>query len=375
MTTEPVEELKDVKLDSNTTLKEKAAKEEEKIPDKGGLGRINKEYGTNNCLLLMAAYLAGICNGAVMPFFAVIFRVILDMLNNWYEDKAAGRPSDLSDKALRCLVYFLALGLGAFLFTTLQYGFWGTYGSKVGIAVRKEYLRAALRQDITFHDKETAAKLNNAIVTDCQAIQDGVSTKMGFLLQQTATFFVGMAWAFYYSWQLTLILMACVPVMAAVGWIQGKMIQGAAGAQVDPFAEKGGLVSQEVLTNIRIVLAFPTLVRVKIEEYFDALALATPTALKIHAATGLGIGFFMFALFGIMYPLTLYVGSGMVDDGIISIGKMFGAYFAFFIAGMGMGQVGSVLGDIRKGGMAANKMFVLLDRQPEIRPADSTPIQ
>ena len=77
----------------------------------------------------------------------------------------------------------------------------------------------------------------------------------------------------------------------------------------------------------------------------------------------------LFGMFGVVYSIGLWYGGSLVDDGTITIGDMFGCYFSFLMAGMGLGQLGSVANDLKAADMAANVFLNLRKRKPEIRDA------
>jgi len=85
---------------------------------------------------------------------------------------------------------------------------------------------------------------------------------------------------------------------------------------------------------------------------------------------GGGIGFMMFGLFGVMYSVGLWYGTRLVDENKLKIGDMFGCYFSFMIAGMALGQMGSVGQNLKDAQIASNFFYHLKYRKPHIRPPD-----
>lgn len=55
------------------------------------------------------------------------------------------------------------------------------------------------------------------ISKECSAIQRGTGDKVGNVVMSVAGFFLGFAFAFYWGWLLTLILLATLPVMILSG--------------------------------------------------------------------------------------------------------------------------------------------------------------
>ena len=179
-----------------------------------------------------------------------------------------------------------------------------------------------------------------------------------------------MIFAFYYSWQLTLVLLGTMPAVVLIGMVQGRLMKGMAGGDdADPYVHAGSF-SQEVLTNVRTVLAFPSLILSKLQEYADIIDVASPVAVKRHTYVGIGLGGFMGAMFGICYSVGLFTGAYFFSKDIITVSELFGAYFSFMIGGMGLGQLGSIGGDMKAGNLGANKFYDLIERVPKIRQSE-----
>ena len=302
-----------------------------------------------------------------MPLFGVLFREILDILGDSIDPETG--ESNFAERSLRTLVYFIAMGTGCGVFTILQYYFWGTYGTLVSIDVRSEWFESLISQDIKYHDKETSSKLNSVLTTETASIEAGVGIKMGFFVQQMGSFLFGIILAFIYSWRMTLSLLATTPVLVGIGVVQGLLFTGA-GRDSDPFVA-AGTFSQEVLTNVRTVLSVPDLVTSKFKSYLMKVKEGFPISIKRAAIVGVGLGFFMLGMIGIMYAVGLYAGARFVDAGYIDVGDMFGAFFCFMISGMGLGQLGSVVPDIQKANIGANKFYVTISRKPDIKSPDN----
>ena len=240
-------------------------------------------------------------------------------------------------------------------------------GEQIGAKFRKDYFDILLQQEVGYHDIKNSGTLNTKLISEGSAIAAGTGVKMGFALQNVGTIVLGFILAFTYAWLMTLVLLACVPVLIIVGILQTRMFSGANGQNVDPFV-KAGSFSNEVLVNIKTVVAMPKLTESKILEYASELSKAYPISKKRALSMGVGVGGMLFGMFGVVYSIGLWYGSRLVDDGTINIGDMFGCYFSFLMAGMGLGQLGSVANDLKAADMAANIFLNLKKRIPKIRP-------
>ncbi len=242
-------------------------------------------------------------------------------------------------------------------------------------AVRRDYFALLLAQDVGYHDIKNSGELNTKLVSDTALIEKGIGPKYGFYIQQFCSFIVGVFFAFYYSWEMSLILLATLPALIIVGVVQGWLMAGTDLQNADPFVSAGGF-SNEVLTHIRTVVAYPSMLKSKAEEFLDVLDKAFPIARKRALVIGFSAGSMQLAMFGVVYTVGLWYGCHLVDKGDITVGKMFGCFFGFAIGGMALGQLTSVLPDIAKAKIASNSFYSLQERVPAIkRPDGGKPIK
>ncbi|ETO26882.1 hypothetical protein RFI_10251 [Reticulomyxa filosa] len=241
--------------------------EKEDIPDYGGLSRVRKEYGRPLILWYLLGIVSSAAMGCVMPVFATLFREMINSLV--YAEKR-------QKKALDVVYYFIIMGVSALILSVVSFAAWGYYGTKVGVAIRRDYYQILLKQEVAFHDKKNSGRLNAKLISETSDIDNAIGRKWGFLFQRLVTFIVGFVLAFIYSWAMSLVLIACVPALVLTGVIQGMLWKGAGGQNADPFVDAGSF-SYEVLLNVRTVVAYPSLLIGKLDEYKDMLADTGPS--------------------------------------------------------------------------------------------------
>lgn len=80
-------------------------------------------------------------------------------------------------------------------------------------AFSDRYVRAVLSNDATWHGNEerAPAKLKARLETSVPSVQAATSSQLNFCLMGTGMAIFGLACAFYYSWQLTLVFIAASP--------------------------------------------------------------------------------------------------------------------------------------------------------------------
>lgn len=79
--------------------------------------------------------------------------------------------------------------------------------------------------------------------------------KVGQLVQSFFTVFGGFGVGFYYSWQVSLVLLAAAPVLAIVMAFLGKLLGNLSNLEQEGYAD-AGFVANEVISSIRTVVAF-----------------------------------------------------------------------------------------------------------------------
>jgi ATP-binding cassette, subfamily B (MDR/TAP), member 1 len=102
------------------------------------------------------------------------------------------------------------------------------------------------QRDLTRHTNESAS----VVIESTIIIQDGLGEKFGIGIQSVFAFLCGFAVALYYAWQLTLLLLAVIPVMVG---IVGFAISFAPKTNSDAY-NAAGSAAQEILGFPPIVL-------------------------------------------------------------------------------------------------------------------------
>ena len=228
-----------------------------------------------------------------------------------------------------------------------------------------------LEQDISYHDEETSAALNaNLSVETEEAISEGMGWKFGSLLQSITQILIGFGIAFYRSWRVSLVFLGLTPLLIIAGVLQTLIWMGTGSQNADPFLDSG-IVSQEILINIRTVLAFPYLIITKTDKFFEKLNDGLPIATKRAAVSGLSLGINLLIAQGIVYGVGLYAGLRFAEKGWVTFDDVMGAFFGVLMGGMGVGQAGSVFPAFQKANLAANKFYFAKERKSALKPPEN----
>lgn len=121
-------------------------------------------------------------------------------------------------------------------------------------AFRTHFLKQTLRQDISFFDSSSDS-VSVQVTTNGNLVHNGISEKLGLILQATATFVAAFAVAFAVNWKLTFIVIAVVPTIVVALFINLWVETKQEGRILDFYARAGQL-AEEVIGSIRTVHAF-----------------------------------------------------------------------------------------------------------------------
>ena len=134
-------------------------------------------------------------------------------------------------------------------------------------------------------------------------LQQGISEKVGQIIQFVGTFVACYIISFTYSWRLTLVMCSAFPVLAGAAIVMTKIIADESGEGQDAYASAGG-VAKQVLGGIRTVVSFGGEER-ESRRYERFLAVAEKSAIKKSLVNAAGTGVIDLAIYCV-YALSFW---------------------------------------------------------------------
>lgn len=109
--------------------------------------------------------------------------------------------------------------------------------------LRSKTFQAILRQDIAFFDQpeHSSGALCTYLATEASAVQGASGVRLGVLLQNFVTVGAGILIGFIFSWQLTLLIVAFMPLIVFGAVLQVRLITSFA-KKDEEFLESAGKV-------------------------------------------------------------------------------------------------------------------------------------
>ncbi|XP_052190839.1 ABC transporter B family member 4-like isoform X2 [Diospyros lotus] len=242
-------------------------------------------------------------------------------------------------------------------------------GERQAARIRCIYLRAILRQDIGFFDKETSTgEIVGRMSDDAFLIQDAMGEKVGKFIQLAAAFFGGFAIALIKGWLLTMVMLCSIPLLIISAAILTVLIAKLTSRGQSAYSVAGTVVEQTI-SSIRTVASF-TGEGQAIERYDKALLKAYRAGVQSGLAAGLGSGVFMFLIF-CSYALAVWYSAKMIIHKGYTGGQVINVVSAVLTGSFSFGQASPCLNAFASGRAAAVKMFEIINRKPKIDSYDN----
>ncbi|KAL3678872.1 hypothetical protein R1sor_021828 [Riccia sorocarpa] len=314
-------------------------------------------------VLMIVGTIAGLVAGVSQPFMTFLFGRFVDAFGN-----NGSNTDKLQDEVNKVAILYVVVGAVAAAAASLEVAGWMITGERQSSRIRGLYLKAILRQDISFFDTEVSSgDVISRMSDDTVLIQEAMGEKVGNAVQLLGRFAGGFIIAFTKSWKLTVVLVAVIPVLAFVGGFMSSNITKITVQGQQAYSNAGSIVEQ-VLGAIRTVASYSGEEKA-VEAYDKELVKAERAGVKQGLAVGLAAGATMFVMFS-TYALALWYGSRLVASREVTAGDVIIVIFAVVMGGMALGQLSPAVTSIVVGRAAAYKMFQVIHRKSQIDALD-----
>ncbi|OIW00186.1 hypothetical protein TanjilG_29176 [Lupinus angustifolius] len=309
-------------------------------------------------LMMFIGTISAVANGISFPLMTIIIGDTIDAFGG------NANTTQVVHEVSKVSLKFVYMGAGAFVAAFLQVSCWVITGERQAARIRGLYLKAILRQDVSFFDKETnSGEVVGRMSGDTVLIQDAMGEKVGKFIQYVAAFLGGFVIAFIKGWLLSLVLLFSVPPLVFGGYLMTFAFVKMASRGQAAYSEAASVV-ERTIGSIRTVASF-TGEKQAIAQYNQSLNKAYRIGVQEGVAAGFGLGSLRLFAYS-SYALAIWYGGKMILEKGYTGGEVISVFFALLTGSLSLGQASPSLTAFAVGQAAAFKMFETIKRQPDI---------
>uniref|UniRef100_A0A672KIK7 Multidrug resistance protein 1-like n=1 Tax=Sinocyclocheilus grahami TaxID=75366 RepID=A0A672KIK7_SINGR len=307
---------------------------------------------------LLVGTLGSLVGGAVYPCMAILFAKIIGVF-------AEVDPEVKRQKTMMFSLFFLLTGAVAFITYFFQGFMFGKSGELLTMRLRSQAFNAMMRQEIAWFDDNNNAVgvLTTKLATDASLVKGAAGSRLGLATNTICTLGIAFIVAFIHSWQLTLLILACVPFLMGANFIQMRAMAGHTSKDQSAL-EMSGKISTETVENFRTVVSL-TREDVFFHKFIDSLS--KPYQSSLCKAPIYGITFALAQAIPYLGNAAIFrFGAWLIARCYTDFENVFLVFSVIVFAAKNIGQSSSFAPDFAKAKAAAGRIILLLEKKPAI---------
>uniref|UniRef100_A0A663EMJ4 ABC-type xenobiotic transporter n=1 Tax=Aquila chrysaetos chrysaetos TaxID=223781 RepID=A0A663EMJ4_AQUCH len=312
-------------------------------------------------LYVLLGVIAAAVSGGVHPAFAVIFGKIIGAFQETDPEKRNKNTLVLS-------LMFLLLGVITLAAYIIQGFMFGKSGEILTMRLRSLSFRALLQQEVGWYDdqKNAVGVLLTRLATDASQVKGATGSRLGLMTMTVFTLLTAIVIAFVYGWQLTLLILACIPFVIATNAARVSSVSGHAAKDQKALEEAGRVTVLLEYFNPEI---WPSpsqyLLCFSFTSYLWKVSSFIRDSLTKAPFYGFTYGVAQCANYFINAAVFRF-GAWLIAHCLSNFENVFIVFSSIMFAAMNVGQSASLAPDFGKARMSAQRIFQLLDRKPQI---------
>ena len=299
-------------------------------------------------------------NGALLPLFGLIFGQVLAVFSEKDNEK-------LKAGAAQWAWVFVGLMFANCAASLCQFGGFGVAGERLTRKIRRLSFTAMLRQDMEFFDDPLngTGSLTSKLSEDAEKIQTLTGVTLGTIFQLTISLSVSLGASFYYSWRMTLVVLAVFPILIIGNNLRNRVtIRSQASKEVRAAYAKASQSACDAIVNIRTVKSL-NIEGVVVVSYMKSIDVPYRLGIKSAVVSSVAFGFAQSLGFWI-YAIAFYAGYRLVIDNLLAPNDLFTVLFCIIFGSISFSQAAPYFANITVARVASINFYQLINRVPKI---------
>lgn len=220
-----------------------------------------------------------------------------------------------------------------------------------------------IHMPMDFFNKNKVGELTSRISGDLNLIQETMRTTIAEFFRQVVIVLGVVIWLFFLSWELALIMLATVPVMAIVAVFFGRFIRGLSKKAQDSAATSNGII-EESLMGISNVKSF-TNEALELLKFKKAIEEIRQLNIKSGNWRGIFVSFIFLCLFGAIIFI-IWKGVHMVQvEQAMSLADFFSFIMFTVMLGASVGSLPDLFASIQKAVGSTEHLMNIIEEASE----------
>jgi ABC-type multidrug transport system fused ATPase/permease subunit len=311
--------------------------------------RFIKPYG----FYFAASFLFMLLSSATTMLIPYLFGQLFSLS----DPSSAAEPSFFSSTKSVMAVIFIVFATQS-IFSFFRIYFSSLLTENTLFDIRQSVFNKLIYSPIQFFNTHKVGEISSRIATDINLLQDTFNTTIAEFVRQFIIILIGLAALFYFSPELSLIMLGIVPLVAIIGVFFGRFIKGLS-KEAQNQAANSNVVIEESLSGIAVVKAF-TNEWLEINRYAFATEKVKQLSIRGAVWKGVFVSFIIFSMFG---AIVFIIWRGLT---LLPTGELMSfILYTVFLAGS-IGSMPELWAKIQKAIGATENLMELLDNDTEL---------
>lgn len=295
--------------------------------------------------------------GLVYPTYSIFFTQVINVFSL--------DPNDMKKQGHFWALMFLVLAVTQLITGFSQTFFMGMASENLTSDMRYGLFRNILSQHIGYFDNPLHAcgRICTRLATDVPNLRSAIDFRLTVVFTSIISIIAGVSLAFYYGWQMALLIVAILPLFGFAQYLRGRRFSGKSSKSAKDF-EESGKIAIEAIENVRTVQAL-TREQLFYARFCEKLDKPHREARWEALIQGLSYGFacsMIFLMNTCAYRMALFL---ILHKGQMPI-QVLRVMYAITISSTTLGFATSYIPEYMKASLAGGIIFKMLGEKTEI---------